>query len=378
MLADLEATLVRLTRLHERTGCVADRADDAVLATAKNAPAGPLHGEPVTVKDWIDVVGFRCSGGDVEHAERRPERDATVVARLRAAGAVVVAKTAVLVDSERFGPVRHPHDPARSPGGSSSGEGVVVGGGVVRLGIGSDSGGSVRVPAAWCGVVGFKPSVGLVPNTGHFPRLGDRVDGRTVIGPLSASVEMAWRALTVMAGPDGHDGGVAPVVLGDPRAVDVAGLRISVGVPGGARVAPEVSRALDVAAGVVSAAGAAIGPEPPDWLDEARRISEAYWARAERTGAQVEEDLADWDRFRSQSMRSMRGVDVLVVPTVTEMAPLHRTMRTDDYVHCLPVSLLGAPAVSVPVGDGAVQVIAHRWRDHLAAAVAGLLERSAV
>lgn len=369
----VELALERLDVLHERTGCVADRADPAVFASA----AGALHGEPVTVKDWIDVAGFRCSGGDVEHAERRPERDATAVARLRAAGAVVVAKTAVLVDSERFGPVRHPHDPARSPGGSSSGEGVAVGGGAVRLGIGSDSGGSVRVPAAWCGVVGIKPSAALIPTTGHFPRLGDRSDGRTVIGPLSTSVELAWRAITVMAGPDGVDGGVAPVTLGDPAAVEVAALRICVGVPGGGGVAPEVAQALDAAREVIGATGALVAAEPPDWLDEARRISEAHWARAERTGAEVEQELISWDRFRSRAMREMRDLDVLVVPTVMEMAPLHRAMTTDDYLHCLPVSLLGAPAVSVPVGDGAVQVIAHRWRDHVAVAVASLLERAA-
>jgi amidase len=372
--ARVRAALARLDDVAARTGCVADRDDAGALAAAAAAADGPLHGEPVTVKDWIDVAGFRCSGGEVDHAERRPHRDATAVARLRAAGAVVVAKTAVHVDSERFGPVRHPRDPARSPGGSSSGEGATVGGGVVRLGIGSDSGGSVRVPAAWCGVVGIKPSTGLVPSTGHFPPVGARGDGRTVIGPLATTVDLAWRAVRVMAGPDGADGGVAPVPLGDPDLVDVTTLRIAVGSPGGAPVGSVVAAALARARHAVDVAGAADAGAPPDWLPEARRVTEAYWARRRRTGEQVDHDLEDWDRFRTWALEATRDVDVLITPTVEDVAPPHRDMTVEDYLFCLPASLTGAPAVTVPVGDGAVQVIAPRWRDDLAVAVARVVE----
>ncbi len=199
--ARVSAALGRLDDVGGRTNCVADRDDSAVLATAATARSAPLQGEPITVKDWIDVSGFRCSGGVVAHTDRRPEHDAPAIARLRRAGAVVIAKTAVLVDSERYGPVMNPHDVSRSPGGSSSGEAAAVGGGAVRLGLGSDSGGSIRVPAAWCRVVGMKPSAGLIPVTGHFPRIGDRSDGRTVLGPLADSVALAWSAVKVMAGP---------------------------------------------------------------------------------------------------------------------------------------------------------------------------------
>jgi Asp-tRNA(Asn)/Glu-tRNA(Gln) amidotransferase A subunit family amidase len=370
----VRSALARLDDVAARTGCVADRDDGAVLVAAAAAPDGVLGGEPVTVKDWIDVTGFRCSGGSVDHADRRPADDATVVARLRAAGAVVVAKSAVQVDSERFGTVRNPHDPARSPGASSSGDGAAVGGGAVRLGIGSDSGGSVRVPAAWCRVVGMKPSAGLVPTTGHFPRLGERSDGRTVIGPLASSVDLAWLAVRVMAGPDGADGGVAPVALGDPDEVDVSTLRIAVGSPGGAEVDAAVTAALAQAGDALRDTGAPVGGSPPDWLGEARRVTEAYWDRVRRTGAQVEQDLFDWDRFRRRILLEADDVDVVVTPTVAEVAPLHRAMRTDDYLFCLPASLTGAPAITVPVGDGAVQVIARRWADHVAVAVARVLE----
>lgn len=375
--ADVTRVAESLRQLREaaaRTGCVADWGDASPLAAAALAPRGDLHGEPVTVKDWIDVTGFRCSGADVAHAERRPAVDAPAVARLRAAGAVVVAKTAVHVDSERFGPVRHPHDPSRSPGGSSSGDGVAVGSGSVRLGIGSDSGGSVRVPAAWCGVVGLKPSTGLVPVTGHFPRVGDRSDGRTTLGALASSVDLAWRAVRVMAGPDGADGAVAPVSLGDPATVDLTSLSVSVGTPGGRRVSAEVEDALARSREVLRDAGARDAGPPPDWIDEALRVAEAYWQREDRSGAQIEQDLLDWDRFRRDVLRATRTVDVIVTPTVSSMAPLHRAMRTEDYLFCLPASLTGGPALSVPVAGGAVQVLARRWQDHLVVAVARLLE----
>lgn len=372
-----QQALERLRAIAARTNCVADWNDAQVLAAASDAAAGPLQGEPITVKDWIDVTGFRCSGGESLHAQRRPTVDAPAVARLRAAGAVVVAKASVQVDSERFGRVLHPHDTARSPGGSSSGDAVAVGGGAVRLGIGSDSGGSVRVPAAWCGVVGFKPSAGLIPVTGHFPVVDERADGRTVIGALAASVDLAWQAVRVMAGPDGADAAVAPVALGDPDRVPVSALRVSVGSPGGAAVDERVESALELARRVLGDAGARDAGPPPDWLAEARRVTQAYWQRSRRTGSEVANDLEDWDAFRRRALEETSEVDVLVTPTVREMAPEHREMRVGDYLHCLPASLLGAPAISVPVGTGAVQVVAKRWSDHVAVAVARVVEAAA-
>jgi len=233
------------------------------------------------------------------------------------------------------------------------------------------------VPAAWCGVVGLKPSAGVVPVTGHFPRVGDRSDGRTTLGALASSVDLAWQAVQVMAGPDGADGAVAPVLLGDPDAVDLTSLTVAVGSPGDRPVSAEVEDALELSRQVLLDAGVRDAGPPPDWIDDALRITEAYWQRDARSGAQIEQDLIDWDRFRHQVLRATREVDVLVTPTVSSMAPLHRAMRTEDYLFCLPASLTGGPALSVPVGRGAVQVIASRWQDHLVVAVARLLEAAA-
>ena len=118
------------------------RADVLDRARERDGPVGPLHGLPITVKDWIDVAGLPCTGGYEQCRDRMPEADATVVARMRAAGAIVLAKTTVFEDTALFGPVRNPRDPTRSPGFSSSGSAAAVAGGGCPLALGSDSGGA--------------------------------------------------------------------------------------------------------------------------------------------------------------------------------------------------------------------------------------------
>ena len=379
----------KLEAVHETTNCVATwnpaaeaEAEALDAQFARSGAVGPFHGLPITVKDWIDVAGLPCSGGEVAHRSRIPTRDATVVARLRAAGAIVIAKTTVQVDSELWGPVRNPVDPTRSPGASSSGEAAAVGGGGSLLGLGSDSGGSLRVPAAWCGVATLKPSAGRVPTTGHFPRVGERMDGRTVIGPIATSVRTLADVLAIVAGPDGVDGGIPPVPLTDRGSVTLDGLRVgwSVGDNGHA-TAPEIRDAVTAAVGALEAAGAVdIGPIDQR-LDEALDITLRYWKRAvgRLEGWDVEAHLADWDRYRTRMLRAHAEVDVVVMPVTSTIAPRHRPMETLDYLFTFPASLTGAPAVVVPTGtsDGvpvAVQVVAHRWRDDVALRAAEAIE----
>jgi amidase len=388
----VDAVAERLEALHgvqERTGAVAWFEDDRALADAArldralagSGPVGPLHGLPVTVKDWIDVAGFPCAG-DTGETGRRPARDATAVARLRAAGAVVVAKT------RAWGGVRHPLDPARTVGGSSSGEAAAIAAGASVLGLGSDSGGSVRLPAAWAGVYGLKPTAGRVPATGHFPWIGALSDGRTQIGPLATGVAALELALSVIAGPDGHDAGVPPVPLPRSDQVDVRGLRIAVGGGEGPwQPGPAVAAAVERVAATLVAAGAQPVPWPLTWLADAWEITQGYWARATGrpglTGADVDRNLADWDRFRTRCLAAMAEVDLLVLPVTAGTAPLRReddALDGDAFAFTLPASLTGSPALSVPAGVDAaglplaVQLVGRPWEDHVVLAAGRVVE----
>lgn len=366
-------------------------ADAATIDTAGDAiPNGPLRGLPITVKDWIDVEGFPCAGGSPRHVDRRPHEDATVVARLRATGAVMCAKTSPwnrVRLSETA--VCHPVDPQRWPGGSSSGDAIVTAAGAVALGVGSDSGGSVRLPAAWCGVYGLKPTTGLLPSTGHFPRVGAWSDGRTTIGFLSPDLALIDAALRATAGPDGLDAGVPPVTP-TARLHSFAGLRVAALPPDPAfpttrAVATAVTESVDrlVAAGMTR-----VGWSWP-WISESLDITGRYWRRALLSGAEASQQLWDWDRFRRRHLTT--GVDILVSPTVADIAPLrsdvaHRTrvdglpVHTDDFVFTLPASLTGSPAISVPFGADdatgmplAVQLTGRPWADPVVLAAAAVL-----
>jgi amidase len=377
--------LRRLRLVDATTNCVAawnnaalDEAARLDRERAIGAPIGRLHGVPFTVKDWVDVSGMPCSGGFVESRDRIPAHDATVVARMRGQGAIVMAKTAVQVDSARFGPVFNPHDRTRSPGGSSSGEGAAVGGGGSPIGIASDSGGSIRLPAAWCGAVALKPSAGLVPTTGHFPRVGDRSDGRTQIGPMSSNVDTLIEVLRVIAGPDERDAGIAPVPLGDPARVSVDGLRVGWSLGDDTWTAtPAVRAAVTGSIVALEARGATVIGEVPHDFSNALDITQRYWKRAAGASdnAEIERQLADWDRYATRMLQATRTVDVIVMPATPDVAPPHRPMTATDYVFLLPASLTGAPAVVLPVASDnglpiAVQVVAHRWHDHIALAAA--------
>jgi amidase len=377
------ARLVALHALDARTHAVQWFDDERVLADAQRlddatGPAGPLHGLPITVKDWIDVEGFPCSGTSESLHDRRPTDDATVVARLRAAGAVVLAKTKAWDGTSGGPPVAHPVDPDRVPGGSSSGEGVVTAAAVSRLGVGSDSGGSVRLPAAWCGVYGLKPTAGLVPTTGHFPRVGPASDGRTQMGLLSAELPTIEAALAVVAGPDGRDAGVAPV--GFERDAEVRPRRFAVLPPDPARpVDAPIADAVARAATRLADAGVEERPWAWSWLAEALDVTQRYWDRVALSGLEVAQQLWDWDRFRRRFLMHTDGVDVLLSPVAATVAPRRRAVGTPDFVFTLPASLTGSPALSVPAGhddDGlplAVQVIGRPWEDATVLATAKLL-----
>ena len=204
----VEQALARLERLEPSLNAFANPMADlarseALRATAELATGrdlGPLQGIPVAIKDLIEVAGMPTGYGSKVHAPRIATKDATLVARLRAAGAVIFGKTNLLeyaygIAHPEIGQTNNPHDPTRTAGGSSGGSAAAVAAGIVPLAIGTDTGGSIRIPAAYCGIVGLKPSFGLVPLDGVFP-LSWSLDHA---GPLARSVEDAALALACLA-----------------------------------------------------------------------------------------------------------------------------------------------------------------------------------
>jgi len=402
----VEAHLRRIEAVNPKLNAVAQLAGDAALARAtelddvlaRGQVVGPLHGVPFTVKDWIETNDAICAAGIPERRGFVPKRDATVVTRMRAAGGIFLGKT---IDNARndnrvYGACHNPYDLERTPGESSSGEAALIAAGGSPVGLGSDSGGSLRYPAHCCGIATLKPSAGRVPLTGHFPRIDSMIDTRTQIGPLARSVDDLALVLPIIAGPDGRDPGTAPIPLGDWRAVELRGLRVAVfteferASPDGATVA-----AVRTAAAALTGAGAVVEERLPPRIEESWDITLVHWGRvrsyswsqwrAERqhrlTTDQIERGLFAWGRLQRDMLAFMERYDALLCPAAPGPAQRPQDIAgAEPFVFTLPFSLTGQPVAVVraatspeglPIG---VQLIARMWRDDLALAVAKQVE----
>ena len=191
-----------------------ERADRADAARARGECWGPLHGLPITVKDCIETAGLRTTAGSERLATHVPVRDAAVVERLTRAGAVIFGKTNTpefafdwQTSNALHGTTNNPWDETRSPGGSSGGSAAAIAAGFAALEVGSDIGGSIRIPAHCCGIFGHKPTWGIVPQRGHIPGLpGSRIETDiNVLGPLARSAGDLELALDVLSGPSELD-----------------------------------------------------------------------------------------------------------------------------------------------------------------------------
>jgi aspartyl-tRNA(Asn)/glutamyl-tRNA(Gln) amidotransferase subunit A len=371
----------------------ARRAEAQVTA---GGPLGPLHGVPVGLKDLFETRGLRTTGGSKILADFVPDRDATVVARLRAAGAVVLGKLNMHEFAfgpegvnDHYGTTRNPWDVRRLAGGSSSGSAVAVAADMVAAALGSDTGGSVRIPAALCGVTGLKPTYGRVSRAGVLP-LAWTMDH---VGPMARTAEDCARLLTVIAGFDPADPTTSrrPVpdytgaLTGDVRGVRVGLLEgffvdetdpeVRAAVETAARALESlgavVDRAkLESARDVAAAAFAIVGSEalayhaawlrtrPQDYQADVRErlqmgvvIGGAHYVRAQQWRA----------RLRTEVDRALERFDVLLAPTTPCTAPrLGETeaviggRRTDVRSALLrltrPFNLTGHPACSLPCG----------------------------
>jgi amidase len=355
-------------RVDERARAAAAAADAAL---ARGETGGLFHGVPFTVKDIFDVAGVVSAAGLEERADYVPERDAVVVTRMRAAGAILLGKTncppwgaGSFTENPLYGVTRNPYDLDRSPSGSSGGEAAAIAAGASPLGLGSDSGGSIRTPAHYCGIAALRPTVGRVPNTGAFELPGGLSDPRSQIGPMSRWIEDLGPVLAIIAGVDWHDSGVVPMPLAAAGDVELRGLRVAFYADDGtAPPTPETVQAVQDAARALAGAGAVIEETRLPHLDQMWDITLRYWRSAELSGAEIQQLMLDWDQFRTTMLGFVERYDLILCPVADEPAlPLGEESNVS---YCLPYSLTGYPCVVV---------VARPWREDVALAAARLVE----
>ena len=362
-------------------------------AQARDAepPRGPLHGVPVGVKDLIDTADQPTSYGSPIYAGRRPERDATCVARLRAAGAVILGKT-VTTEFALFhpGPTANPLELTRTPGGSSSGSAAAVADGMVPLALGTQTAGSIVRPASYCGVFGGKPTFGLVPTTG-VKLISPSLDTIGVLARDLDDVALGWSVLAGRAFDEPSDvtGRIAfartyeweLASANTQRAV--TGLVERLGLP-------EIPLPPDFAT-LVEAQTTVMEAEVADSLDLERRthpelLSAKLHDLLLRGGhvtdshRRAASDLATRCRPLLKDLFARHGITALVVPSVQDEAPVGLD-ATGDPVFCRIWTHLGCPAISVPGLHGpaglplGVQVVAPPGQDGAALTAARWLSR---
>jgi aspartyl-tRNA(Asn)/glutamyl-tRNA(Gln) amidotransferase subunit A len=428
-----EALLDRIDRLNPRLNAFGTVTSDVARQGAKIAeaavmhgePLGPLCGVPLSIKDVFFTRGIVTSAGSRIFAEFVPEEDAIAVERLKAAGAVILGKTTTpefghksLAESPLFGATRNPWHQDMTPGGSSAGAGAAVAAGLGPVALGSDGGGSIRIPAAFCGVYGFKPSFGRIPSGPGFPGW----ETFTVPGPMARTVRDAALMLDVLAGPDDRDRHSLSAAPGSYRAACEESIEgWSVGWSpdlGYARVEPEVARITEEAAAVFETLGcrvetvatgwenpeeifatmaaaemyAAWGDRLPEWRDRMDRTLVRYLERG--VGVTIGEYLRAVRRrreFWAEVQGFLARFDLLLTPTVPvppfagdgfwpreiageKVSPLGWMAFT------YPFNLTGQPAAAIPAGftpDGlpvGLQIVGRRHADRAVLAASAAFE----
>ena len=425
----VRAMLDRIDAVDPMLGAFATVPHETALQAAQDAdgrrqrgePLGPLHGVPVSIKDILYTKGLRTTGGSRLYESFVPDQDAIVVERVKAAGAIILGKTATpefchktVTDSPLLGTTRNPWDTSRTTAGSSGGSAAAVAAGLGPLSIGTDGGGSIRLPAALCGVVGFKPSVGRVPQYPGFA--GWDFLGHT--GPFARTVEDVSLAMRLIAGPDGRDPSslFAPTPpafvefrrlrvafarslnhLEPEPAVD-AGLAAAVGgvrdlgfEPRAARLSwtdPDLLFRVIVASELAAALGHHL-PHDADRMDPSLVKMLEFGASCRAT------DLVrafDWRRAFTREVFAWFGDhDLLIVPAAPVTAfPLgmigpttisgRKTSPYEWFAWTLPFNLTGQPAISLPVWSRGelpvgIQIVGRPGADELVLAFAAALER---
>ncbi len=363
-------------------------ARQADLRIARGECCGPLHGVPFTVKDVIDTAGVVSAAGLVERAGHIPTQDAVVVARMKQAGAILLGRSNCpagggggVTDNALYGATLNPHDRGCGPGGSSGGEAAAIAAGFSPIGLGSDSGGSLRVPAHFCGICTLKPTSGRVPSSGVFDHPGGLSDPRSQVGPMARHVEDLAVVHRVIAGPDQRDAAVIPMPSPAFDSVAVHGLKLAWYDQGDiVAVDADTRAALQAATGILAAAGVQLQAAFPAALAQSRVLTERYWTLAQGSGADAVQLFADWDHYRTAMLAFFGDYDAILCPVDAGPAPRRGEHRADLFGHTLPYSLTGWPCVVIRAGSSAdglpigVQIVARPWQEHVALALARAIE----
>lgn len=425
----VKAYLERIEAVNPRINAVVQLRAEAALeeaqaydqALARDEIKGPLHGVPFTVKDSLETAGLISTAGTLGRANFVPEQDAVSVARMKAAGGIVLGKTnlpevlmGIESDNLVYGRTNNPYDFSRTCGGSSGGEAAIQAAGASPLGLGSDSGGSVRIPAHFCGVAGIKPTTGRVARTGQFPPYGGLMDRMSQIGILSRWVEDLILALPLISGPDWRDQSVVAMPLGDPSQIDLKTLRVAFYTDNGI-ISPtlETAQVIKNAAQVLNELGAKVEENRPAGIEQSFDITMKLMnpdggvrvrAALKRLGTPTISSLVEkfmsfgsplstselldlmsrWDVFRGTMLAFLENYDVIICPVAAYPAMEHGTTLDEDkapsFSYAMTYNLTGWPGVVVRGGTSSeglpigVQVIARPFREDVALAVARQLE----
>ncbi|MCH6554157.1 MAG: amidase, partial [Acidobacteria bacterium] len=405
-----------------------EAARKAEAAVMQSATVGPLHGVPVTIKSSIDVAGLRCEAGSKLRAGHIAEADAPLVARLKAAGAIVLGNTnvpemlmAFETDNLLYGRTNSPWDLERTPGGSSGGEAAAIAAGCSAGGVGSDGAGSIRVPAHFSGICGLKPTPGRIPATGHYPPSLGPFALLGVVGPLARTVADLQLLFEAIAGPDKGDACAAPVPLRRLSEQELRKIRIGYFEDDGRTpVTPETRAAVRTAAEALKQQGFEVEPFRPEGLERARQLlwlflgfgarmllGKEFEGRASNQVPALmqyalqaplltaEELLNAWmerDQLVIGLAEQMEKFPVLLCPVCAVPAFRHgerawtingQSISYLDAMSYTPwFNLLGNPGVVVPVGRSpeglpiGVQVVARLHEEEVALAVAAQIEQA--
>jgi Asp-tRNA(Asn)/Glu-tRNA(Gln) amidotransferase A subunit family amidase len=434
----VQAHLARIERLNPKLNAFISLDAERALASAREAEAavargdelGPLHGVPISIKGSVEVAGLSYEVGSKLRAGCKGATDAPLVKRLKAAGAIVLGTTntpeilmAWETDNLLYGRTNSPWDLARTPGGSSGGEAAAIASGCSAAGIGSDGGGSIRVPAHFSGICGLKPTPGRISIAGHFPPSGGPFTRLGVVGPMARTVADVNLMFQVTAGPDPADIASAPVPLRPVSDSEARKLRVGFFEDDGRTpVTPETAAAVRAAAETLKRQRFEVVPFRPQGLEKARQLWWTFFGRAGRmlldpmlagheselspilsefrAWVAAEPPLSDgqllqaWlegDQVRAQVLAQMEKFPILLCPVSAVPAFRHGERewlvngKKVNYLDAMSYSawfnLLGFPGAAVPVGQSpeglpiGVQIVGRAWEEESVLAVAAAVER---